>query len=88
MMLNKKFNVYLASLWDKILIYDFAKEMYLDVKAPSIKSIRDRTLMKLLKSTAIMASVISTKFLSKNRNQLCGRMKLLLQEKQAGKILT
>ena len=31
-----------------------------------------------------MASAFSTKFLPENRNELCGRLELLLQEKQAG----
>ena len=35
---NKKFNVDLASLSDKNLRFDFAKEKYFDVKAPGNKS--------------------------------------------------
>ena len=42
-------------------------------------------MVKLLKSPAIMASGISkTIFLSSDPDELCGRLKLLLQEKQAG----
>ena len=47
---NKNYNVDLASLADKKIMYDFAKEVNFDVKATSKKSTRDRTLIKLLKS--------------------------------------
>ena len=40
--------------------------------------------MKLLKSPAIMASGISTIISSSDSNELCHRIKFLLQEKQAG----
>ena len=62
MITNKNYYVDLASLSDKKLMYVFAKEMYFDVKATGNKATRDRTLVKLLKSTAIMASGISTIF--------------------------
>ena len=85
MITNKNYNVDLASLQDKKLMYDFAKEMNFDLKAPGNKSTRDRTLIKLLKSAAIMASGVSKKiFLSSDPDELCDRLKLLLQEKQAG----
>ena len=83
---NSEYNVDLASLQDKKLMCDFAKEMNFDLKAVGKKSTRDRTLIKLLKSPAIMASGVSnTKFLSSDPDELCERLKLLLQEKQAGK---
>ena len=85
MITNKNFNVDLASLADKKLMYDFAKEMNFDTKAQGNKSTRDRTLIKLLKSPAIMASGVSkTIFLSADPDELCNRIKLLLQEKHAG----
>ena len=84
MITNTKFNVDLASLSDKKLMYDFAREMHFDLKAPGNKSTRDRKLIKLLESPAIMASGITTIFLSENPNELCDRLKLLLQEKHAG----
>ena len=91
MITNKNYNVDFASLADKKLMYDFAKEMYFDVKAPSNKSIRDRTLIKFFESPGLMVfdSSVSKKsvskiiFLSENPNELCDRWKLLLQEKQA-----
>ena len=81
---NKNYNIDLASLADKKLMYDFAKEMHFDTKAQGNKSTRDRTLIKLLKSPAIIASGISTIFLSSDPDELCNRLKLLLQEKHAG----
>ena len=50
MITNSKFNVHLASLADKRLMYEFAKEMNFDQKAVGNKTIRDKTLIKLLKS--------------------------------------
>ena len=80
MITNKNYNVDHASLSDKKLMYDFAKEMHFDTKALGNKSTRDRTLIKLLKSPAIMASGVSkTIFSSFDPNELCDRLKLLLQ---------
>ena len=87
MITNSKFNVDLASLADKKLMYDFAKEMHFDPKAVGKKSMRDRKLIKLLNSPSLMLSasgLSKTIFLSSDANELCDRLKLLLQEKQAG----
>ena len=85
MVTNKDYNVDHASLADKKLMYDFAKEMHFDMKAAGNKFVRDRTLIDLLKSPAIMASGVSkTIFLSSDPDELCDRLKLLLQEKHAG----
>ena len=74
MITNKNYNVDLASLSDKKLMYDFAKEMHFDQKALGNKSTRDKTLIKLLKSPARMASgVPKTIFLSSDPNELCDR---------------
>ena len=84
---NKNYNADLASLSDKKLMYDFAKGMNFDLKAPGNKSTRDRTLINSLKSPGLMVSasgVSKTKFLSSNPNELCDSLKLLLQKKQAG----
>ena len=56
MITNSKFNVDLASLADKKLMYDFAKEMKFDTKAVGNKFTRDRTLIKLLNSPGLMVS--------------------------------
>ena len=85
MITNKNYNVDLASLSDQKLVYDFAKEMHFDERRVGNKSTRDRKLLKLLNSPAIMASGVSkTLFLSSDPNELCDRLKLLLQEKHAG----
>ena len=83
---KKNFNVDLASLADKKLMYDFAKVMNFDTKPQGNKSTRDRTLIKLLKSPGLMvsASGVTTIFLSENGDDFCNRLKLLLQEKHAG----
>ena len=87
MITNKNYNVDLASLSDKKLMYDFAKQMHFDVTKIGNKSTRDRTLIKLLKSPGLMISasgVSKTIFLSSDPDELCERLKLLLQEKHAG----
>ena len=84
---NKNYNVDLASLADKKLMYDFAKEMHFDTKAQGNKSTRDRTLIKLLKSPGLIISasgVSKTVFLSSDLDELCNRLKILPQEKHAG----
>ena len=65
-------------------MFDFAKEMNFDVRAQGNQSTRDISLIKLLKSIAIMVSGTSTIFLSFDPDDLCIRLKLLLQEIQAG----
>ena len=87
MITNKNFNINLASLADKKSMYDFAKEMHFDLKAQGNKSTRDRTLIKLLESPGLMVSasgVSKTILLSSDPDELCNRLKLLLQEKHAG----
>ena len=87
MITNKNYNVDLASLQDKKLMYDFAEEMNFDLKAAGNKSTRDRTLKKLLKSPGLLVSasgVSKTIFLSSDPDELCDRLKLLLQERHAG----
>ena len=81
MITNSKFNVDLASLSDKKLMCDFAKEMNFDARAQGNKSTRDKTLIKLLKSPGLIVSasgVSKTIFLSSDANELCDRLKLLL----------
>ena len=86
---NKNFNVNLASLSDKKLMFDFAKEMTFDTKAQGRKSIRDITLINLLNSPGLIFSasgVSKTIFLSSDPDELCNKLKLLQQEKHAGNI--
>ena len=84
MITNKNYNVGLASLSDKKLMCDFAKEMNSDSKAQSNKTTRYRTLIKLPKLSAIMASGVTEEFLSENPDELCNRINLLSQERHAG----
>ena len=87
MITNKNYNVDLAKLSDKKLMFDFAKEMNFDLKAAGKKSTRDRTLIKLLKSPGLMVSASGVSkiiFLSSDSNELYDRLKLILQEKYAG----
>ena len=68
-------------------MYDFAKEMYFDVKAMGYNSTRDRTLKKVLKSQGLSfsaSSISNTLFLPTDPDVNCGRLKLLLQAKQGG----
>ena len=84
---NKNYNVNFASLQDKKLMYDFAKEMNFDTKTQGNKSTRDTTLIKKLKSPGLMvfaSGVSKTVFLSSDPDELCDRLKLILKEKQAG----
>ena len=83
----KNYNVGLASLTDKKQMYDFAKEMYFHVKATGNKSTRDRSLIKMHKSHNIMISasgVSKARFLSTDPNEMCDKLKILFNEKQAG----
>ena len=89
MITNKKFYVALTILSDKDLMYDFAKEMRFDVNAHGKKSTRNRTLIKLFKSPGLglmvsASGVSKTMFLPSDPNELRDRLKLLLQERQAG----
>ena len=82
---NYKFNVDHSSLQDKKLIYQFAKEMKYDIDSIGRPSVRHNSMIRLLEQPAIMASGFSkTIILSSDPNELCDRLKLLLQEKHAG----
>ena len=82
---NFFFNVSHSNAINQKLIYEFGKESILHNKQKGRKSDRDKSMIKLLKSPAIMASgipIIIT--LSTGPDELCKRLKLLLQEKHAG----
>ena len=82
---NYKINVDHSSTQDKKLISQFAKEMKYDIKNTGRPSVRHNTMVKLLNQPAIMASGFSkTIILSSDPNELCDRLKLLLQEKHGG----
>ena len=80
-----KFNADHSSPQDKKLIYEFVKEMNYDTRSVGRPGVRHNSIVKILSSPAIMASGISkTLFLSSDPNELCDRLKLILQEKHAG----
>ena len=82
---NHKFNVDHSNPQDKKLIYQFAKEMNYDIKSTGRPSTRHNSMIRLLDQPAIMASLLSkTIILSSDPNELCDRLKLLLQEKNGG----
>ena len=81
---NCKFNVGQSNQQDGKVIREFAEQMKFDIKKIGQKSPRGSCIVELLKSPAIKASGISTKFLSSDPKELCDGLRLLLQEKQAG----
>ena len=84
---NYKFNVDHSNQQDRKIIYEFAKEMNYDSKSTGRPSVRHNSMIRLLDQPAIMASGFSkTIILSSDPNELCDRLKLLLQEKHGGKI--
>ena len=84
-MTNYDFNVDHSNQQDRKLIYEFVKEMNFNIRQKGNKSDRDKSIIRLLRSSRIMASGVSkTIFLSSDPDELCNRLKLLLQEKQAG----
>ena len=63
--------------------------MHFDLKAVGKKSTRDRTLIILPKSPVLMVSASGfskTIFLSSDPDELCNRLKILLQTRQDGNI--
>ena len=86
---HENFNVELANLLDKKLIFEFAKEMNFDEKALGNKNTSDKTLLRLLDSPFIIAKSLQkesfsyTRWPSSNYSEFCDRLKLLLQEKKA-----
>ena len=78
------FNVSHSNPKDQKQIYEFGKEMNFNIRQKGGNSGTDKSLLKLPKSPAIMASRISAIFLSSKVDELCNRLKLLLQEEKAG----
>ena len=79
------FNVSHSNPKDRKLIYEFGKEMNFNIRQKGRKSIKDKSMIKLLKSPAIMVSGFSkTISLSSDPDELCKRFKMLLQEKLVG----
>ena len=84
-MTNYDFNVDHSNQQDRKLIYEFVNEMNFNIRQKGNKSDRDKSIIRLLRSPRIIASGVSkTIFLSSDPDELCNRLKLLLQEKHAG----
>ena len=66
MITNKNYNVDLAELSDKKLMFGFAKEIYFDEKVSGNKSTKDKSLTKLIQPLAVMAGSLENKIF---RNQ-------------------
>ena len=81
---NYEFNADNSSPQDKKIIGDFAREMNYDTKSVGRPSVRHTSIIKRLDSPATMASWVATIFLSESPDELCDRLRLLLQEIQAG----
>ena len=82
---NYGFNVSHSNPKDQKLFYEFGKEKNFIIKQKGGKSDRDKSMIKVLKSPAIMASgVLNTIFLSFDPDELYDRLRSLLQEKHAG----
>ena len=63
---NQNYNVDLTETSDKKLMYPIYKKMYFAEKALGNKRTKDKSLVRLLESAAILASGISTIFSPKN----------------------
>ena len=70
MITNNNYNVDLASLADKTLMYDFAKEMHFDERGEGRKSTRDTNSYKITSASGVS----KTKFLSSDPKELCDRL--------------
>ena len=85
-MSNNKFNVDSSNQQNREIIREFAKEMkYNTVKNKGRPPVRHKSIMILLNQSPITASGFTkTIILSSNPDELCNRLRLLLQEKHAG----
>ena len=82
---NYKFNADISNAQDRKIISEFAREMNYDTKSIGRPSVTHTSILKTLNSPAIMASGISNIIiLSSDPDEHCDRLKLLLQEIQAG----
>ena len=80
-MTNYDFNVSNSNPQDQKLNNEFGKEMNFKIKQTGRKSNGEKSMIKLLKSPAIMACGISnTIFLSSDPDKLCDGLTLLLRK--------
>ena len=84
-MINYDFNVDHSNQQNRKMIYEFGKDMKFNIRQQGRKNDTAKSMIRLLKSPAIMASGISnTIFLPSDPDELCNRLKLLLQEQYTG----
>ena len=84
-MTNYDFNVDHSNQHDRKLIYELAKEMIFNIREKGNKRDRDKSIIRILRSPKIIASGVSkTIFLSYDPDELCNKLRLLLQERYAG----
>ena len=81
-MTNYAFNISNSNPQDRKLIYKFGKELNFNIRQQGRKNNRDKSMIKLFKSPAIMASGFSTIFLPPDRKEVCNRLTLLLQKQK------
>ena len=81
---NYKFNADHSSPRDKKIFGDFAREMNYDTKSVGRPSVRHNSIVKIFNSPDIMDSGLTTIFLWENPDELCDRLRILIQEKLAG----
>ena len=85
-MSNNKFNVDHSNQQNGEIIREFAKEMkYNTVKNEGRPPVRHKSMIRLLNQPPTTGSGFTkTIILSSNPDELCNRLRLLLQEKHAG----
>ena len=65
-------------------MFEVRKKMYFNDKDLGKKNTREKVLVILFQSPAVMVSGISTTFLAENQDELCDSLNLFLQGKQFG----
>ena len=68
-MTNYDFNVDRSNPWDQKIIFEFAKELNFNIKQKGRKSPRDESVIRLLKSPAIMAGSLKTNLPQNQRSK-------------------
>ena len=84
-MTNNKLSVHHSNQQDRKILHEFAKEMKYSVKSKGRPPVRHKSMIRLPNKPAIMASGFTkTLILSSDSDELCDRLRLILQEKHAG----
>ena len=78
-MTNNDFKVDQSNPQDRNIIYEFGQEPKFNIRQRGRKSPRDKSVIRLLKSPAIMASGFPTVILLENSNELCDGINIFLQ---------